>query len=364
MRVEPTQLVPGCVLLNDVRGKTNRPIIPKKTVLTEEHISVLEKFLVETVDVSAKLENGDTFKPEFVHKEEVKEQTQTSVQQEPESFEKQYKNAVTSYKTLFTKWQNNMAIDMPEVRDILIPLFERMDDSSKVIYTLHHYAAKKDYIFHHSVSVGILSAFLAKKLGYEKGEWLQIGLAGSLSDCGMAKIDEAIVMKNGSLSYSEREEMRKHPTYSYRLVEKVPTITKAVKLAVLQHHERFDGSGYPLGLPKDKIHSYARIIAVCDMYHAMTSERIYREGQTPFKVIEEIQKYKFTKLDHQVVDAFIDSLTNFSIGTKVRLSTNKIGEIVFLDSKNPTRPIVKLTETDEIVTLTNNPSLFIEEIIN
>lgn len=363
MRVEPSQLVPGCLLLNDVIGKTTHPIVPKHTVMTEEHITLLEKFLVETVDVSAKLESGVPFKPKFVHKEEMKKQPEKSEQQEAESFENQYKNAVANYKKLFTKWQNNLAIDMPEIRSILIPLFERMDDISNAVYTLHHYVNKKDYIFHHGVSIGILSAFLAKKLGYEKGEWLQIGLAGSLSDCGMGKIDKAIVLKSGSLTYSEQEEMRKHPMYSYRLIEKVPTITKTVKLAVLQHHERFDGSGYPLGLAKEKIHNYARIIAVSDMYHAMTSERLYRESQSPFQVIEEMQQYKFTKLDHQIVDTFIISLANFSIGTKVRLSTNQTGEIVFVDAKSPTRPIVRLTEADEMVTLKDNPSLYIREIL-
>lgn len=364
MRVEPSQLVPGCVLLKDVIGKLNRPIVPQHTVLTDEHITLLQKFLVETVDVSSKLAEGEVFKPKLLPREEVKkEQQTTSNEQNSESFEDHYKNAVNSYKILFIKWQSNLTIDMPEVRKVLIPLFERMDDISSAVYTLHHYATKKDYIFHHSVAVGILCAYLAKKMGYEKGEWLQIGLAGFLSDCGMAKLDASIIEENKPLTFTELQELKKHPTFSYRFVEKVPTITKEVKLAVLQHHERMDGSGYPLGLSKEKIHIYARIIMVCDMYHAMTCERLYKEKQSPFKVIEKLQSEKFSKLDHQVVQSFIDSLTNFSIGTKVRLSTNQVGEIVFVEAKHPTRPMVRFKETNEIVTLKDKPSLFISEII-
>ncbi|SEP58210.1 HD-GYP domain, c-di-GMP phosphodiesterase class II (or its inactivated variant) [Virgibacillus subterraneus] len=363
MRVEPSQLVPGCVLLNNVIGKSNRPIIPQHTVLTEEHITLLQKFLVETVDVSATLAEGEVFKPRFVEKEEVKKKEHSSKKQNLESFEDHYKNAVDDYKKLFTKWQSNLAIDMPEVRKILIRLLERMDDISRAVYTLHHYATKEDYIFHHSVAVGILSAYLARKMGFEKGEWLQIGLAGALSDCGMARLDDAIVTKTGSLTYSDYQEIKKHPTYSYRYVEKIPTITKEVKLAVLQHHERMDGSGYPIGLSKDNIHIYARIIAVCDTYHAMTCERLYKDKQSPFNVIEKLQSDQFSKLDHQVVQTFINSLANFSIGTKVRLSTNQLGEIVFVEERYPTRPMVRVEETNEIVTLKNKTSLFISEII-
>lgn len=362
MRVEPSQLVPGCVLLKNVTGKSNKPIISQHTVLTEEHITLLEKFLVETVDVSAKLAEGELFKPKFVHKK-LKQKEKSSKKQNVELFEDHYKNAVNSYKKLFKKWQNNLAIDMPEVRNILIPLFERMDDISTAVYTLHHYATKKDYIFHHSIAVGILSAYLARKMGFEKGEWLQIGLAGSLSDCGMARLDNAIITKTGSLTFSDYQEIKRHPTYSYRYIEKIPTITKEVKLAVLQHHERMDGSGYPIGLSKENIHIYARIIAVCDIYHAMTCERIYKEKQSPFNVIEKLQRDQFSKLDHQVVQTFINSLANFSIGTRVRLSTNQLGEIVFVEERYPTRPMVRVDESNEIVTLKNELSLFISEII-
>ena len=88
---------------------------------------------------------------------------------------------------------------------------------------------------------------------------------------------------------------------------------------------------YSLGLTGDKIHKYARIIAISDMYHAMTSERLYKEKQSPFKVIEEIEQDQFSKLDPEIVRSFIRNLANFSIGTKVRLSNKKNAEIVFID---------------------------------
>jgi HD-GYP domain-containing protein (c-di-GMP phosphodiesterase class II) len=364
MRVSPSQLVAGCILLRDVMGKTNRPIIPHKTVLTEEHITILHRFLVNQVEVSERLENGAIYRPgEKVEQEPVEENiTETNPQVSTLTFKDHYIYVVESYKKLFDSWKNNIPINNLEIRNLILPLLERMDEITSAVYTLHHFATKQDYFYHHSVSVSILSAFLGKKMGYPKGEWFQIGLAGLLSDAGMAKLGDFAFHKEGTLTNEEKLEIRQHPTFSYRMVEHITSIPYTVKLAVLQHHERIDGSGYPLGISNEKIHRYARIIAVSDIYHAMTCERSYRKKQSPFKVIEELQKDQFSKIDPRVVQVFVGAIANFSIGTKVLLSNDQVGEIVFIEQNNPTRPIVRM-ENGEIITLSNNLSLFIDEIL-
>jgi HD-GYP domain-containing protein (c-di-GMP phosphodiesterase class II) len=366
MRVSPSQLVPGCVLLRDVKGKTSKPIIPQKTILTAEHIMVLHKFLIEHVDVSERLKNGTPFQPQHVNDNEKEDRPSPSnekvVNVTELSFKDHYLHVVDEYKKLFDSWRRNIAIDSLAVRNLILPLIDRMDDIALSVYKLHQFATKGDYFYHHSVSVSILSAYLGKKIGYQKGEWFQIGMAGLLSDAGMARLGEFAFNKVGSLTNEEKIEIKKHPTYTYRMVEHISSIPYTVKLAVLQHHERMDGSGYPLGLSQDKIHSYARIIAVCDIYHAMTSDRVYRRKQSPFKVIEELQKEQYSRLDIRVVQVFIDAIAKFSIGTKVLLSNNQEGEIVFIDSKMPTRPILRL-ENDEIITLSNRQDLHIDEIL-
>src|SRR5690625_899061 len=190
MLVKTSQLVSGCILTKDVIGKTNRPLIYKKTVLTEELIEILRKFLIPTVRVAKNLENGEVFKPVTVQGKQIKQQR---------SFIEHYLEVVQKYKKLFDHWQHNMHIHMPYVRKLIIPLLERIDGIGIDVFRLHHYSSKEDYFFHHSISVAIISAFLAKKLGYEKGEWLQVGLAGFLSDCGMAKMSMPIINKFHSL---------------------------------------------------------------------------------------------------------------------------------------------------------------------
>lgn len=360
MRVEPSQLVPGCLLIKDVIGKTSRPIIPNNTALTEEHLFILDKFLVDSVDVSAKLSDGKAFKPKAVIKEEKKVKEKNFADS---LFIDHYLDVVQNYKKLFISWRNNMPIDIQVIRTLLIPLFDRIDDIGFRIYNLHQYATTEDYIYHHSVSVALLSAYIAKRMGYAKGETLQIGLTGILSDSGMAKIDPTILKRSGKLRRAEQIEIKRHPGYSYRLVESLTAITQMVKLAVSQHHERLDGSGYPLGLSSDKIHSYARIVAVCDTYHAITCNRVYQNNQSIFKVIEVLQTEQFTKLDPEVVQTFVHGLTNLLVGARLKLSNDKIGKVIYVEDNNPTKPIIQLEDDQQIVSMENETTLSIVEVL-
>ncbi|WP_138419189.1 HD-GYP domain-containing protein [Aquibacillus sediminis] len=360
MWVHPKQLKPGCVIEKDVLGKTNRPIVPQDTVLKDIEITVLENFLVEKVKVAPKLADGTPFEPKDLEAEE--DHSDSLIYNQDSSFEVLYQQAVKEYKKLFIRLQSGNAIDINYVRKFMMPLLLQTERVGIDIYLLYNYSTKEDYVYHHSVSMAILSAFMAKKIGYTK-EWLQVGLAGLLADSGMAKMSRQLYLKKGELTLPEYQEIKKHPALSYRLVEHIPSLSTGAKLAILQHHERVDGNGYPLGVTQDKIHPYARILAISDTYHAMTSERMYKAKLSPFKVIDVMLKDNFIKYDHQLLQQFITSLTNLVNGLNVRLSNNQFGEIVYIDAKSPTRPMVRVENTSEIITLKTRPDLHIEEII-
>ncbi|MBM6616944.1 HD-GYP domain-containing protein [Bacillus suaedaesalsae] len=358
MKVPITQLREGCILSDDVTSLTNKPLIPKKTIINKQHIQLLQAFLINEIQVESTLVNGKPFRPYESHDDELENDENANI-----SFTAHYLKSVQEYKKIFQDWQSGSQVDIVKVRKFFIPLLERSLRSGSEIFTLHHYSTKEDYLFHHSVTVGLLSGFLGKKQNYEKGQWLQIAIAGLLSDCGMAKVSPKILDKQTALLPEEYNEIRYHPTHGYKMLQNLPVIREGVKLGVFQHHERTDGSGYPLGISGEKIHPYGKIIAVADVYHAMTSERAYRSKQSPFKVLEMILQDSFGQFDIQVIQALTSGLANFSIGTKVRLSDGQIGEIVFVESKSPTRPMVKLEDRNEFIQLSNRLDLFIEEII-
>ncbi|MEN1966521.1 HD-GYP domain-containing protein [Lentibacillus sp. N15] len=362
MQVDSSQLVPGCILMRDILGKTNRPIIPMNTVLTEQHITILEKFMVPTVEVAAKLQTGERFTPTYISNETTEEKGKSQLKNITPAWRDQYSKAVKQYRRMFTGLQNGAMLDIAAIRKLVTPLLKRVTEIGSGVFTLDRDVTKQNYFYHHSVAVGVLAAYIAQKMGYSKQKQLQIGLAGLLANCGMAKLDIETIQKEDELTAVERTEVRNHPTYAYKWIRDDTTIHDKVKLAVLQHHERLDGSGYPLGLTKQNIHSYARIIAVCDSYHAIICERPYQQKQSPLQAMEEILSEGIVRLDQQVVRTLTGSLRNFLIGAHVRLSNQKLAEIVFIEEKHPTKPIVKLDATGEVISLKTNTTLVMEEI--
>jgi HD-GYP domain-containing protein (c-di-GMP phosphodiesterase class II) len=355
MKVSVDHLIDGCILAEDVVSLSNRPIIPKKTVLNHQLIEILRTFLIKEVQIESVLASGKPFNPSEVVSDPAEEKSQLP-------FIRLYLKTVQEYKKMFQNWQAGALVDIGKVRNIIIPLLEKANQNPREIFLLYHYSTEEDFIYHHSVSVSLLSGYLAQKMGFVD-DWVQISLAGLLSDCGMAKVDPKILTKNSPLTVKELHEIKQHPTFSFQMLKKISAIKEGVKIAVVQHHERMDGSGYPLGVKGDQIHVYAKIIAVADVYQAMISKRPYRTKQSPFKVLEQIIQDHFGKFDIQVVQALTSCLANFSVGTKVKLSNNQMAEIVFIDPNLPTRPMVKLCHTSEIIQLSLRKDLFIEEIV-
>lgn len=357
MKVDLDQIKPGCILVQDVIGKTNKPLISKDTVLTEEHINMLKAFLIDTVYVSPTLSSGEP----FIALNSINN-TKSFIPLNS-TFEEQYMNVVDQFEVMFKSWQKNLPVDIPEIRKIVVPLLTQINKFKSDIYILPSLVTPEKYLYHHSIAVGLLSALLAKKMNYLEHEWIQIGLAGVLSDVGMSKVDPSILLKSNGLTSWEVEEVNAHPLYSYRLIEESPLLTKASKIAILQHHERRNGSGYPLGLTDNTIQPYAQIIAVCDIYHAMVCNRHFQGGISPFLALEQLGSDRFTSLDPNVVQTFLTSIASFSIGMKVKLSNGLEGEIVFIEENNPTKPMVRLMKDNTIITLEDEHGLYIQDIL-
>src|SRR5690606_2276026 len=106
--------------------------------------------------------------------------------------------------------------------------------------------------------------------------------------------------KPGRLTEDEYDLVKNHTIFGYNLLNETVGISKNIAFGALQHHEREDGSGYPLGLDSKKIHEFAKIIAVCDVYNAMTTERVYKGKQSPFLVAEQIFRDSFCTLDPRI----------------------------------------------------------------
>ncbi|WP_096438053.1 HD-GYP domain-containing protein [Alteribacter populi] len=361
MRVRTEDLIPGCIISEDVYKQGATPIVKKNTTLSQLHIDMLHVFFINDVPIEAKLKNGRMYTPNGVlYEEKPEEEVPSDVKEEKNlSFTTRYLDAVNEYKKLFHHWQGGAKVDPLAVRQLFLGLIEVLP-TKKELNDLYRLSLKKDYLYFHSVSVALISFLLGKKLSIKEGELIQLGIAGLLSDAGMAKIHSDIWMKNGELLEREFAEVQQHPLYSYRMLEEVKGISQQALLGVLQHHEREDGNGYPLKAKGDKIHLFAKIIGVVDIYHAMTTDRVYRKRQTSYQVFEKLVKDEFGKLDAVVVKQLSRLLLDLDIGKKVRLSNGEVGEIVYLQDHEPTRPILRMSSNDELFKLSSTPHIYIE----
>ena len=345
----------GKIVAEDIFANTKYPIIAKNTKITPEHINVFRAFQIGRVLI---------LKDELLKESEAVFEGIVDIPAAPvTSFEKHYEQAIAYLKREFSNWAAGAKIDITKVRGVIIPLIENVLEDRTYLFDLNSYSNPKDYIYHHCIATGLIAGVLSQKLGYERGVCIQMALAGVLADCGMAKIPTRIREKKTILTEREFLEIRKHPIYSYQMVKNLTALKLDMKLSIFQHHERLDGSGYPKGAKAEEISIFSQVIAVADVFHAMTSERLYRSKQSPFKVIDMIKESEFGKFDIKVVQALIDTVADLPIGTRVELSNFEQAEVMFINRYAPTRPLVKLILTGEIIDLATYRNFHILRVI-
>ena len=350
--VPVSQIKPGEKLIEDVLTRLGSVLLQKGKILSLRELEILKAFMVPSVNIEVKVEPGQENSSE--NAADVYESEKLL------QFHKQYDDTAVKVKRLFTLADSGGSLPILEIRTQIDSLLTYLDQYNLFTFS-HKNSAVSEYLYNNSIMVSLTSYLLARWHGLPQKDWIQVALAGLLHDIGNVRIDPAILGKTTKLLPHELEEMKKHTVIGYNMLKNVPGLNEGVKLCALQHHEKEDGSGYPLGLKGDKIHIYAKIVAVADIFHAMTSNRNYKKAQSPYLVLEQLMQDSFGKLDPLIVQTFIQRITSFHNGTVVRLSNNTIGEIVFTDRNNPTRPMVNVD--GRIINLVMERSLYIQEVI-
>lgn len=185
-----------------------------------------------------------------------------------------------------------------------------------------------EYTFVHSLNVSILVTSLAKELGYESEHLVQIGIGGLLHDLGKMKVPESVLNKPGKYVDWEFNEMKKHPLYGVELLRAgYPGASQTVYRMVEQHHERFDGSGYPRALKGKQVSEEGVIAAVADVYDALTTDRVYRGAWTPQKALAHIFQGCDEAYSRRIVERFTKHLGIYPVGSFVILKSGEMGVV-------------------------------------
>lgn len=353
--VEVAHLKLGDKIGEDVLTPLGSVLLQKGKIITSKEMDILQAFLVANITVE------NSFSEVKIGKEKNEEAASAANGQVPATpLLREYEKMVEVLRNIFNSHVTGQGMPIMDIRVQLERLLQHSAEY-KVLTFVPRSFQERDYLLHNSVTSSITSYLIAKWVGLPQKEWMQVALAGLLKDIGNVRIDRGILTKPTALTPDEAEEMKRHPLLGYQLLKNVAALNEGVKLAALQHHEKVDGTGYPLGIDSTKIHPYAKIVSIADIFHAMTLNKAYRKAASPYLVLEQIQSDAFGKLDPGYVSKFIEKATQFHNGTVVRLSDNRIGEIVFSDRAHPTRPWVSIDGS--IVNLTNERHLHIKEVI-
>jgi HD-GYP domain-containing protein (c-di-GMP phosphodiesterase class II) len=344
-------------------SKLSAPVFTKKgnllftegKTITEREKEILQAFLISSVSIEGK---GEAAKQ--VTENDGPHENLPVSSAKPATFSEEIKQMRTFLQQIFNLARSNHALPILEIRTRLIQLLRHIDEYHLLLNDRD--SLRDEQYLYNSIHVAMTSYLLAKWHGFPQKDWLPIAMGGLLYNIGNVKVDPAIFEKKTALTDKEREEMRKHTIYGYQIIKDVPAVNEGVKFCALQHHEREDGSGYPMGVPGDKIHPYAKIVAIADIYHAMTSNRSYKQAESPYLVLDQLWEESFGKLDPAMVRTFIRKVTSFTTGTIVKLNDGTIGEIVFSDQATPTRPLVKARE--QIINLSKDRQLYIQQVLS
>ncbi|MBM7561190.1 HD-GYP domain-containing protein [Fusibacter tunisiensis] len=249
-------------------------------------------------------------------------------------------------------------------------LVDEILNSADLKISIMDLKSESDYDYEHAVNTAVLSIMTAVKKGMNVIDIQNIAKAALLANIGYKDISSDVYHHDGPLTDSQRYTIQKHPEYSHALLSKNTNLNAHVRTAILQHHERMDGSGYPNNLTSDDIHDYAKIIMIADVYDAMTSDRIHRSAFLHNEVLEYIMGNAGSLFDFDYANIFIRCIVPYPAGTYVQLSDHSKAIVLKNNPSHPLRPVIRrfngttvdMTEKG-LIDLLEKRNLTIEKII-
>lgn len=257
------------------------------------------------------------------------------------------KNAISNIHSLADNFISDKGVsanDIEKIGDTTQQLIDELAVRKDILINIADIKMYDDYTYHHSLSVAIMAIAIGIEMGYSRFQLQELGTAGLLHDIGKVSVPIEIINKRGRLTDEEYNTVRLHPVYAAEHLKTRKLVSDSCAMGIIGHHERWDGTGYPLKLKGEQIHEYARILAVADVYDALTSNRPYREPAPPNEAIEFVMGGMGTHFDENVVRAFLRKVAPYPTGSRVFLSDGSAATVLKNNPMQPLRPLVSLDD--------------------
>ena len=376
-RILPQQLEDGMITAEPVITPSGQILAPAGVTLTKQLIKKIKLYNVNSVTIvipASASEVTPVVTPEAPKEEPVRkpvtyaEESQSNfrrvtVTSEFKGFQVDYLFFVEQLKDIFLDIIRtpNYKIDTIELVENLAPLYRSRNTIIELFDMIHQMHSISDSIYAHCVNVALISRMIGRWLHLEQHDLDILTCCGLLHDIGKLGIPDEILNKPGKLTQEEFETIKSHTNLGYRVLANQDIDTR-IKQSALLHHERYDGSGYPNGLTSELLPDFAMIVAIADVYDAMTATRSYREPLCAFEVIEKFEHDGYQKYHTKFIHTFLQKIATTYQSNRIMLNDGRGAKIVMLNQNRLSKPIIQF-DSGECIDLSTRSDLFISKIL-
>lgn len=348
------QLEPGMVVAKDIIVE-ERVLLTRGTVLKQEHIEKLMDLMhFDTVEMFTEKHN-------VINQLKYKNLSEVRIKQA-----KKIKDDMVEMNSKIRSALKDITLDKniktTSIQDICSSLMNeyKCEDADLIFKGLMEKSEEDEELYKHSVDVAIISSMIGKWMGMEKRELRELVNSALLHDIGKLLLDKNLIKKKDAITEAEQQILKLHSKLGYKAIVGKQGVSNNISNGVLMHHERNDGSGYPIGLKEENIHPYAKIIAIADVFDASTSNRECYKKKTVFEALEEIKKLSLKELDNKICNLFLSKFMSLYTSEYAMLSTGKVCQIIKFNEYEISRPLVMVE--NEFIDLSKNRDISIREL--
>ena len=321
-RIDLCRAKPGYCTACDIHTLDGKLLLAAGTRLTDEIIKQLRNYRITDIYIEDDLSRGITVV------EAIKEEILVDIK--------------SKVKDIMTSPTIKISVNAQKILNIVETLLNEILKNDFITMNLYDVRSVDDYTYSHSVNVAIFSLITGYAVGLRGNHLKELGIGALLHDIGKVMVDENILQKPTNLSINEYNEVKRHTFYGYEILKKSEGIPPIACDIALYHHERTDGSGYPYNLKNSVIPLQARIVAIADVYDALTTDRIYRKKMYPHEVVDYLCSLSQKHFDKALLDAFTSHITNYPIGMAVKLNSGEKGIVAKYNRGFHNKPVIRL----------------------
>lgn len=326
-RVSTNSLKPGMKVGHNIFNSRGETLISRGVILNEGYIESLKRLGIPALYII------DDSLPDFYVSDVIDERSRVAAI-------KLVRNILCGNKSSKSRLDNAL---FDESRSTISSIIDQLIENPSLMVNLIDIRSIDDYLFGHSVNVCVLSLITGISLGYDRKKLMTLGMGSLMHDMGKTLIPAYILNKPGPLNDEEFNVIKQHSEYGYTILNDGESNIKVLSAIIaLQHHERYNGEGYPKGLNGNSIHEFSQIVGIADVFDAMTADRVYRKAHPPFEAYEMLAGSGNYFFDYKLVLAFLSNIAAYPAGSIVRLSSNEIAIVVETPKGFPLYPKVKI----------------------